>query len=109
WFRNRSLEFADLPIQQRIPFIEKQLDQVASWQLDRVMVIGNADEPAESRPADSRLLEVVSQLLAQLPDWIERAPEHQQEALAQLAEELKRSLVTYMLKQALPELLPGFP
>ncbi|MEE2684931.1 MAG: hypothetical protein VYB09_01360 [Planctomycetota bacterium] len=109
WFRNRAMEFSELPVQQRIPFIEKQLDKVAGWQLDRVMVIGNADVPAESRPADTRLLEVISQLLAQLPDWIERAPVQQQESLAQLAEELKRSLVTYMLKQALPELLPGFP
>lgn len=109
WFRNRSLEFSDLPIQQRGPFIEKQLDKVAGWQLDRVMVIGDADEPAGSRPADARLLEVVSQILAQLPDWIERAPEQERDAVAHLAEELKHSLATYMLKRALPDLLPGFP
>ena len=109
WFRNRSVEFVSLPIMKRVPFIEDQLDNVSSWGLDRVMVISADGEQGNSRPPQARLLEVVSQLLAQFPDWIAATPEDQRDAVAHLAEELKHNLATYMLKKTLPDLLPGTP
>jgi hypothetical protein len=109
WFRNRAEEFSNLPVRQRTRFIEDQLDKVSSWQLDRVMVIDSGEETAVPRPDDARLLEVVSQLLAQFPDWIERAPPEERDAVAHLAEELKHNLAIYMLKKALPDFLPGLP
>ena len=107
WFRNRSLQFVSLPIEQRVPFIEDQLDKVSSWGLDRVMVIGDSGENTTPRPAQFRLLEVISQLLAQLPEWIEKTPEDQRDAVAHLAEELKHNLAAYILKKTLPDLVPG--
>ena len=109
WFRNRAEEFSSLPIQQRIPFIESQLDMVAGWQLDRVMVIESGKEHKPPRSEEARLLETVSQLLAQLPDWNERAPEEERDAVAHLARELKHHLAIYMLKKAISNLLPGLP
>jgi hypothetical protein len=109
WFRNRAEEFSNLPVRQRTRFIEDQLDKVSSWQLDRVMVIDSSEETAVPRPDDARLLEVVSQLLAQFPDWIEQAPPEERDAVAHLAEELKHNLAIYMLKKVLPDFLPGLP
>ena len=73
------------------------------------MVISADGEQENPRPPQARLLEVVSQLLAQLPDWITATPEDQRDAVAHLAEELKHNLATYMLKKTLPDLLPGTP
>ena len=103
WFRNRSLQFVGLPIEQRGAFIESQLDKVSSWGLDRVMILDPTQEGTD-RPPQVRLLEVVSQLLARLPDWIATTPEEQRDAVAHLAEELRHNLATYMIKKTLPNL-----
>jgi hypothetical protein len=101
WFQNRADEFVELPFEERAKFMEDQLDKVASWQLEKIL----ATEPGSGLP-NGELLTVVTQLLALIPEWIERAPADQQQRLQHLADELRHSLAGYLLR-SLPSLLEG--
>ena len=101
WFQNRADEFVELPFEERAKFMEDQLDKVASWQLEKIL----ATEPGSGLP-NGELLTVVTQLLALIPEWIERAPADQQQRLQHLADELRHSLAGYLLR-SLPSLLKG--
>jgi hypothetical protein len=105
WFRNRAIEFAGLSSDDHVAYIEARLDNVSNWGLERVLVSDGSGAEAGAQSSQARLFQVVGELMAQLPDWVERAPGDERAAFENLAGQIKSNLMPYLLKKALPDLL----
>lgn len=90
WLLNRSLEFADLSAGQREAYLDRQLETVTQWQLEKLLTGGASDLGATNH---GQLLKLMSQLAI----WADRAPQQHREAYRLLTRELQQ----YALKKLL--------
>lgn len=91
WLLNRALEFVELSPARQEAYLDKQLETVKDWELEKVLAGGSQNTAAGSQ------MQLV-QLMGNLAVWAERAPEEHRASYKILTSSLRQYALKKVLK-----------